>query len=106
MTVCEATIKKSHLEKDLDVEDCEIHEPAYRKGVDVVVVLNVKQSDGAPGAPPLKVGLVSQKLQHIRKKNTFMTFHSKSVTLSNLSRTVHGRTSEGGSGWQIGRAHV
>lgn len=54
--------------KDTGVEDCEGLEAAYRKRVDVVVVLNVKQSHGAPGAPPLKVSLVSQKLQHTKKK--------------------------------------
>lgn len=49
-------------------EDRESREAAYRKGVDVVVVLNVKQSHGTPGAPPPQLGLVFQKLQHTHKK--------------------------------------
>lgn len=54
-------------QKDAGVEGCENLRAAYRKRVDVVVVLSVKQSHGAPGAPPLKVSLISQKLQHMNK---------------------------------------
>lgn len=34
----------------------------YRKRVDVVVLLDVKQHHGAPGAPAMMVHLIPQKL--------------------------------------------
>lgn len=36
------------LENNLGNKDCDTYEPTYRKGVDVVVVLNVKESHRAP----------------------------------------------------------
>lgn len=40
--------------------------PSYRKGVNVVVILDVKQHHGAPGAPSMMVRLILHKLQHKR----------------------------------------
>lgn len=39
-------------------------EPAYRKRVNIVVVLDVEQHHGASGAPPMMVSFIPHKLQH------------------------------------------
>lgn len=37
--------------------------PTYRKWVDVVVLLDVEQHHGAPGAPAMMVHFIPQELQ-------------------------------------------
>lgn len=49
----------------------------YRKWVNVVVVLDVKQHHRAPGAPPMMVILILHKLQHKKNQTSNQRGHFK-----------------------------
>lgn len=63
--------------------------PAYRKWVDVVVVLDVKQHHRASGAPSMMVSLIPHKLQHIDITKSVGTFQNKSISSLKPAPCVH-----------------